>query len=355
MQPPYWILIAALLAAQGTPEEIYPGYAWHDLGGGIYVHAQTDPLAGPVDGNSTVIVTDRDVIVLDTHIDPAAARAVIAKIRAITDKAVTHVVNTHWHDDHTNGNHAYRQAFPEATIVAHPATATALKREWQAFEDQRRAAYASVTDEEIRAAADSIEPGDPLRAVGLRMYADYKAALEPELATMELVYPDSAVDDRLVLERERRTIVIEWVGRGNTDGDLLVWLPDDGVLITGDVLVAPVPFAFDAPMLDWIETLDRIALLGAKTIVPGHGGVLHGTAYGEQVRALLAGTVAAVRDAQESGVAYEDLPEAVDLTAFERLFTGGDLQRTFAWRSFYLAPGLRSAWVALGHSVPEGS
>jgi hypothetical protein len=45
----------------------------------------------------------------------------------------------------------------------------------------------------------------------------------------------------------------------------------------------------------------------------------------------------------------------VDLTAYEPQFTGGDPLRTFAWRSFYLTPGLRSAWVALGYPVPEGS
>jgi glyoxylase-like metal-dependent hydrolase (beta-lactamase superfamily II) len=355
MQLPLWTMTVTLLTALVTPEEIFPGYAWHDLGNGIYVHVQTDALAAPVDGNSTVIVTDHDVLVIDTHINPAAARAVIAKIRSITDRPVTHVVNTHWHDDHTNGNHAYRQAFPDVRILAHPSTVAALEREWQALEDQRREAYASVTDEEIRAFADSIEADDPQRAIGLRMYAGYKAALEVELETMELVYPDPVIDDRLVIERGDRTIVLEWMGRGNTDGDLVVWLPDDGVLITGDVLVAPVPDAFDSPMVDWIATLDRIAAVGARTIIPGHGGVQHDTAYLDMVRALLERTIAAVREAHGTGAGYDDLVAAVDLSAYETQFTGGDPVRLYAWRSFYLTPGLRSALVSLGLPVPEGS
>lgn len=349
------IMIAiALRAPRQTPEEIFPGYTWRDLGNGIYVHGQTDPLAGPIDGNSTVIVTDRDVFVIDTHINPAAARAVIARIRAITDRPVTHVVNTHWHDDHTNGNHAYRQAYPDVKIVAHRATRAALEREWQAMEDQRRRAYASVTDEAIRAAADSVEAGDPLRAIGLRLYADYKAALEPELPTLELVYPDLVFDDRLTFERGGRTIVLEWLGRANTDGDVVVWLPEEKLLITGDVLVAPLPFAFDAPMVDWIESLERLAGLGAETLVPGHGFLQHGPAYVGRVRSLLEATVAAVRDARHAGVTYEQLAATVDLSTYERAFTDGDPVRTFAWRSFYLLPGLRSAWTALGYPVPEG-
>lgn len=78
-----------------------------------------------------VIVNDRDVV-LETHINPAAARAVIAPIRSITEKLSTHVVNNHCHDDPTNGNHAYRQAFPGVRIVAHRRTLAALKREWWA-------------------------------------------------------------------------------------------------------------------------------------------------------------------------------------------------------------------------------
>lgn len=50
---------------------------------------------------------------------------------------------------------------------------------------------------------------------------------------MELAYPDLVVEDRQVMEREGLTVALEWMGRANTDGDLLVWLPDDGVLITG--------------------------------------------------------------------------------------------------------------------------
>ena len=341
------------IASAGSSEEIYPGYTWQALGDGIYVHSRNDPLAGPVDGNSTIIVNDEDVFVVDPHINPAVARSVIAKIREVTDKPVTHVVNTHWHDDHTNGNHAFRQAFPDLQIVAHRATLASLEEEWQPMEDQRRTTYESVQGRDILAAADAIESEDPDRALGLRMFSGYRDALEPELPTMELVYPDLVFDERMVFERDDRKIVMQWLGGGNTAGDLLVWLPQDSLLITGDVLVAPIPFAFDSPMVEWVTTLGKVAELGAETIVPGHGAVQRDTRYLEQVASLLEVTIAAVREANAAGVGFAELSEAVDLKEQEQLFTGGDPLRTYAWKSFYYDPGLKSAWASLGFTVPE--
>jgi cyclase len=158
----------------------------------------------------------------------------------------------------------------------------------------------------------------------------------------------------MVFERGERTIVLQWLGRGNTDGDVLVWLPKDDVLITGDVLVVPIPYAFDSPMVEWVDTLGRVADMGAATIVPGHGAVQRDTRYLERVVSLLEATIAAVRSAHTAGVGYAELSEAIDLGEHERLFAGGDPERTFAWRSFYFSPGLKSAWTSLGFPVPEG-
>ena len=334
-------------------DEVYPGYTWHSLGNGIYVHSQNNPLTGPVDGNSVVIVYDRGVMVVDTHINPAVARSVIKKIRSITDKPVTHVVNTHWHDDHTNGNHAYRQAFPDTKIVAHRATLKSLKEEWQVMEDQRRESYGSVDIGELRRVADSLEENDPNTAFGYRVYAGYVEALRPELPTMELVYPDTIFEDSLVYEFGDRTIHLKWLGRGNTDGDVVVWLPEDSVLATGDILVAPIPYAFDSPMLDWAKTLGQLAALDVATIIPGHGSVQHDKQYLRRVRMLLESTVDAVRNAHDDGVAHADLAEAVDLRSYESEFTNDDPEHVWAWHAYFVSPGVRSAWSSLGYPAPE--
>lgn len=332
-------------------EEIFPGYRWQSLGNGIYLHSSINPLAGPVDGNSVVIVTGNEVFVVDTHINPAAARAVIGKIKSITEKPVTTIINTHWHDDHTNGNHAYREAFPDANIVAHTATLRSLREEWQPMEDGRKQAYAETDAAQLLATAETFD--DPARKYAYRVYAGYVAALKPELPTMQLAYPDTVFAGKLNFNSAGRRIVVEWLGRGNTDGDVVVWLPDDDVLIAGDILVAPIPFAFDSPMTDWIETLERVIATGAGTIVPGHGTVQHDADYASQVLSLLRKTIADVTAAHERGVNFGNLASEVDLADFEHQFTGGDPEKSFAWNAYYLVPGLESAWVSLGYQLPD--
>ncbi|MDH3756506.1 MAG: hypothetical protein OES93_01580, partial [Gammaproteobacteria bacterium] len=76
----YTCFLALLSLTSLAEESVYPGYTWLDLGDGIYLHSQSDPLSGPVDGNSVVVIGDAGVMVIDTHINPAVARAVIAKI-----------------------------------------------------------------------------------------------------------------------------------------------------------------------------------------------------------------------------------------------------------------------------------
>ena len=77
------LLCAALLAVPVcglTAGEVYPGYTWASPGNGVYLHSQDDALAGPVDGNSVVVSSEKGVLVVDTHINPAVARAVIDEI-----------------------------------------------------------------------------------------------------------------------------------------------------------------------------------------------------------------------------------------------------------------------------------
>jgi glyoxylase-like metal-dependent hydrolase (beta-lactamase superfamily II) len=343
--------VIAIRIEPGHPDETFPGYQWQPVRDGIYLHSAIDPLAAPVDGNSVIIDIGESVAVVDTHINPAVARTVIALIAANIGKPVTHVINTHWHDDHVNGNHAYREAWPDAKIISHQSTLESLRKEWQKMEDGRKTAYASVEAEQVYAAADELE--DPFQAIGYRMYAGYIEALKPELPTMELVYPDTVFTETFVIDSGDRQVVVEWLGPGNTEGDIIVRLPEDDIVITGDLLVLPIPFAFDSPMIDWISTLETLRDIDAGTIIPGHGPVQYNTDAIDRLIALLADTLDAVRDAHDSYLPYSRLSEKVDLAGHEAKFTNGDARHVFAWRSYFRDPGLRSAWASLGYPVPE--
>jgi len=85
----------------------------------------------------------------------------------------------------------------------------------------------------------------------------------------------------------------------------------------------------------------------------GYGVVQRDTPYLAQLSSLLEAALAAVEKAPAAVVSYADLSSKVDLGKYEREFTGGDPLRTYAWQSYYLGPGLMSAWTSLGYLVPE--
>lgn len=92
------------------------------LAPGIYTIRHADPTDDFPDGNTTVVVGEREVLVVDTCYLPSSADADIARIRQWTDKPVRWVLNTHWHNDHIGGNHRYRLAWPGVQIVGHEET-----------------------------------------------------------------------------------------------------------------------------------------------------------------------------------------------------------------------------------------
>jgi glyoxylase-like metal-dependent hydrolase (beta-lactamase superfamily II) len=201
------------------------------------------------------------------------------------------VINTHWHDDHMAGDQVYQDSFPGVRFIAHPNTKVDLVERGRPNRDAQ-VRYAP-------AAADRIE-----RLLGMGLGMDSANASDAETASLwsavriirqyvaenpgyREVLPDSLVDRRATLVRGGRRIELHWFGRANTRGDLVVHLPDDGIVATGDLLGSPVPFGFGSYPSEWIAVLDSLAALGAHTYVPGHGPVLHGSSYLRQVRRML--------------------------------------------------------------------
>src|SRR5262245_35354813 len=104
-----------------------PGRKVTKLADGVYA-IEHEPGAN-ASGNTTVVIGDRQVLVVDTGFLPSAAMEDIAQIKQWTDKPVSFIVNTHFHNDHNFGNRVYLNAFPAVTIIAH----TETKKEMDLF------------------------------------------------------------------------------------------------------------------------------------------------------------------------------------------------------------------------------
>jgi cyclase len=342
-----WI-IALILMAQSVASAQAQKLEMVKLADGVYGAIFSEPRMDPVESNSLVVIGDDSVLVLDANRTPATARAVIAEIRKLTDKPVRYVVNSHWHDDHIFGNQSYKDAFPRVEFVAHRNTR----------EDMEKLAFPHIqggVNRFAKAAADAetqLKTGakpngekltDKERAqLGeeLKVYEDYL----PKIKEIRLVLPTVTFDQRLTLYQGGREIQILYFGRGNTRGDVAVYLPRERVLATGDLLVHPVPFAYGSFLGEWIGAMKKMRELDASVIVPGHGPVMRDKEYIDTVIALLESVVSQTQDAVKRGLSLEETRKAVKLEEFRRRLAGDDPVRVETFDDSVIRVGIERAY-----------
>src|SRR5215468_10079770 len=105
---------------------------------------------------------------------------------------------------------------------------------------------------------------------------------------------------------------------------MVAYLPKEKILASGDLIVSPVPYAFDGYPSEWIKTLGALSQLNADTIVPGHGEILHGRSYVNLLQDLMKSIVRQVdaRVAANSEISLPDAQKAIDIKTFREQFCG---------------------------------
>jgi len=250
--------------------------SWAEVADRVYVRRHES-----MDLNVSLIVGEGACLVVDTRASEKQGRDLAEAIRTITPHPWV-VVNTHFHFDHTFGNSVFRPA----QIWGHRRCAEQLVEDGVRMRGGLAAKHRELGYDEI---ADEIEasPVDP---------------------------PDQLVDDLATLSVGGRPVQLRHLGRGHTDNDLVLTVPDADLVIVGDLVEegAPPQFASAYP-LDWPGTLDAIAELVTGPVVPGHGAVVD-LAYLRAQRAELATLAASAREGHAEGRPAEDV--AKDLPYF---------------------------------------
>lgn len=326
-----------------------PAFEVQTVAPGVYAAVRREPPGLWFDCNSVFVVGERGVVVVDTNVSPESARATLAALRTITDKPVSHVVNTHWHDDHISGNQVYRDAFPGVRFVGHVRTrgeleTTGAANRKSALEngpgfakllrklvtDGKSLAGGALTDEERAAYASDA-------ALVERYAVDAKS--------MEVVFPDVAVDGTLVLDRGGRTIEVRHLGRGHTASDLVVWLPKERVAVVGDLVSWPVPLVgTTSHPADFAGAVDALLALQPAVFVPGHGPVLKDDTYVRLVARLLASIRDQTAAAVARGETLEQAKKSVDLSEFRKAIAGDSQLRKLGFDNYVADPGVTVAY-----------
>jgi len=347
-----WRILAVLLLTSSSAAQAAGVFDLEikPLGDGLYVLQRPDALRQPVEPNALVIVNRDDVVVVDPGGVPASAESAIRLIRTVTDKPVAVLVNTHWHGDHVLGNQVYKREFPGVRIIAHANTHRDITGKPMAYIGRQDTMFDGVIAE-----WDVLAAKGELSERRQAMLPDLKAARD-ENRKVKLTPPTETFTDKLVLKHGKREIQVLYLGRGNTEGDAVVWLPKERVLASGDLVVAPIPYGFGSFPEQWIATLDRLAAFDFRMLVPGHGEVQAGRDHIRLVQEMLRDVRKQVAACVKQGMDLEATRKAVDLSAYEKKIAGDDQTKQMLFNAWWKQPIVRSAWLeARGEPIVQGA
>jgi glyoxylase-like metal-dependent hydrolase (beta-lactamase superfamily II) len=204
--------------------------SFDQIGAGLHAYtAEGDP-------NSGIIVGDDSVMVVDAQPTPAMAGDVIARVAKVTDKPIKYVLLTHYHAARALGAAAYKGA----EILASDATRGLIaERGKQDLESE----------------------------IGRLPRLFHGAESIPGLTWPTITFPDE-----VSIWLGRREVRVMHIGRGHTAGDLIAMVPDAGVVFAGDLVENKTAcYCGDAHIAEWLATLDNLAELQAKALLPGRG------------------------------------------------------------------------------------
>ncbi len=223
-----------------------------EIGDGLYAFtAEGDP-------NSGVIIGDDSVMVIEAQATPRLANKVIEEIRNVTDKPISHLVLTHYHAVRVLGASAY--GAPQI-IMSDTARSMVVERGQEDWDSE---------------------------------FQRFPRLFEGHESIPGLTWPTTTFSDMMTVYLGKRRVDIMHLGRAHTAGDAAIWVPDQEVMFTGDIVeYHSACYCGDGHFGDWGNTLDNIAAFDPVSIAPGRGDALVG-------RDMVAAAIESTRDFVES-------------------------------------------------------
>jgi cyclase len=331
------VLIGGALAGSSILELAYHRAAWaraaapiadttlfniQKVANGIYF-AQARPQA-MINSNAAIFVRSKDVVVVDTHSKPSASASLIGQMkREVTTKPVRYVINTHFHWDHTQGNHSYRLTGEKVDFIASAATKDLMANLAVARMKASVAEVPQQVDVLRQRNAHATSAGEKaFCADQIRQLEAYQA----ELKNYTLELPTITFDKIYVLQDAAYDLHIEFHGHAHTSGDVVVYCPQERAIATGDVIHGFLPFIADGFPHAWPATIDSIGQADFHTILPGHAALQTGRTAMMNLRNYIEELTGRVAQGQTAGMSVAEMQKRITVASLKSLHSNGYLE-----------------------------
>lgn len=311
------LTVFGLVNAQNPPPTVIEtaSHRFTQMADGVYQVTGTGTVN--VMSNALLVVGENDVLVVDSHVTPNAANALLNSIKAVTDKPLRYLVNSHYHFDHAHGNQVLP---PDVEIIGHEYTRAKLS-----------GALGNVLEESTHISFTEGVPGqiEQLQAeIAATSDAAGRADLQARLAVAQAhltslrevipTPPNITMDSRMTLfqtlAQGSREIRLLYLGRGHTAGDVVVFLPEERIVFTGDLMLPSLSYMGDSFPLEWVDTLETLKTLDFDYILPGHGAPVQGKEAIGHFQSYLTDLWQKTSAMKTRGLTAEQTAEEIDLT-----------------------------------------
>ena len=328
----------------------------------VHLLATPQDYYGPAIGNVTIIEQRDGFVLVDSGLSAGNGRTIVDYIKALSAKPVKAVVITHWHNDHPQGVSAIRDAWPNVRIIATEETKKGMlgpeldelvglrpgpeyvERVNKLNQDQQATLDKLIADPST--APDRVERAKKAKSDFALFAATY--------AGTYVVPPTETFDKVLTLEDPHVPVEVKFLGRANTAGDAVVWLPKQKVVISGDMVVWPTPYGFFSFPGEWVQTLGRLKALGYRTLIPGHGEPQTDSVYIDQLIGSIEDIRAQVTPLARQGLSLEEVGRRTDFSRYRDMIAKTERQKTL-FKAYWTDPMTENAWKeAKGLPIQQG-
>ena len=255
----------------GPQPEVYNSdhFSVHELTDGVV--ALIHKRGGKAICNVGIINLGKETLVFDTFITPLVAKEILKVVDMLGYPAVKYVVNSHYHNDHIRGNQVFGD---DVDIISTKLTADLIKeREPKQIELDKQ--YAPDEFAYYDSLLHNFKGDTSSRGFKkIMMWHPYYEAIIESFPLLKTKLPNLHVEENMEVKGTKHTIQLITKGAGHTPSDLILWMPYEKILFTGDLLFNQChPYLGSGDPLALQSWLDFMSSLDPKTVIPGHGPI----------------------------------------------------------------------------------